>query len=62
MNSQIGRAGFHIAFYFVFVAGILLLLLPRGTAEYAITLFTFILGLIFMLIVVILVRFTQRKM
>ena len=62
MNSQIGRAGFHIAFYIFFIAGILLLFLPKETAEYTITLFTFILGLVFMLIVVLLVRITQRKL
>lgn len=62
MGSGIGRAGFHMAFYIVFVTGILLLFLERGSAEFAITLFTFVLGLIFLSIVVIIVRYTQRKL
>ena len=61
MDSGIGRAGFHIAFYIVFVAGILLLFLERGSAEFAITLFSFILGLLFLSLIVIWVRYTQRK-
>lgn len=51
-----------MAFYIVFVTGILLLFLERGSAEFAITLFTFVLGLIFLSIVVIIVRYTQRKL
>jgi hypothetical protein len=61
MGSGIGRAGFHLAFYIVFVSGILLLFLPRESAEFAITLFTFVLGLIFLSIIIVLVRYTQRK-
>ena len=61
MDSQIGRAGFHIGFYVAFVSGILLLFLRRGTAEYLITLFTFVVALIFLLIIVVIVRWSQRK-
>jgi hypothetical protein len=61
MDSQIGRAGFHIGFYIAFVSGILLLFLRRGTAEYLITLFTFGVALIFLLIIAVIVRWSQRK-
>lgn len=61
MDSGIGKAGFHMAFYIVFVSGILLLFLDRGSAEFAITLFSFVLGLVFLGVIVIWVRYTQRK-
>jgi uncharacterized membrane protein len=61
MDSGIGKAGFHMAFYIVFVAGILLLFLDRGSAEFAITLFSFVLGLVFLSVIVIWVRYTQRR-
>lgn len=50
-----------MAFYIVFVSGILLLFLDRGSAEFAITLFSFVLGLVFLGVIVIWVRYTQRK-
>lgn len=61
MYNDIGRAAFNLAFYLVFVAGILLLFLPNGSAEQVIALFTFFLGLIFLAIVVVWVRWMQRK-
>lgn len=61
MESGIGRAGFHIAFYIVFVSGILLLFLDRGSAEFAITVFSFCLGLVFLILITVWVRYTQRK-
>lgn len=61
MDSQIGRAGFHIGFYIAFVSGILLFFLRRGTAEFMITLFTFAVALIFLLIIAVIVRWSQRK-
>lgn len=50
-----------MAFYIVFVAGILLLFLDSGSAEFAITLFSFVLGLVFLSVIVIWVRYTQRR-
>ena len=61
MDSGIGKAGFHMAFYIVFVSGILLLFLDRGSAEFAITLFSFVLGLVFLSFIVVWVRYTQRR-
>ena len=61
MDPHLGKVGFRMAFYIVFVAGGLLLVLERGTAEFVITLFTFILGLVFLLLVAALVRWGQRR-
>jgi hypothetical protein len=62
MTSQIGRAGFYLGFYVVFVSGILLLFLEHGTAEHSITLLTFLIGLVFLTILVILIRLHQRDL
>ena len=61
MDPVLGRAAFHIGFYIAFVAGVLLLFLKKGTAEFVITQFTLGIGLIYLLIVVILVQWGKRK-
>jgi hypothetical protein len=61
MDANIGRAGFQIGSFMVFISGALLLFLERGTAEHSITLLTFLLGLIFMVGIAIAVRWSQRK-
>jgi uncharacterized membrane protein len=61
MSSDLGHAAFRLGFFIVFVAGILLLFEPSGSAEQAITAITFVIGLIFVTIVAILVRLGQRK-
>jgi hypothetical protein len=61
MDAQLGRAGFHIGFYIVLVSGVLLLFLERGSAEQMITLFTFGVGLVFLIVIAIIVRLSQRK-
>jgi hypothetical protein len=60
MDSQLGRAGFHIAFYITFVSGMLLFFLPSGSPEQMITIFTFGIGLLFLVLVTFLVRLGQR--
>lgn len=61
MSSTIGHAAFRLGFFIVFVSGVLLLFLERGTAEWAITVFTFVFALLFLVVVTIMVRFGQRK-
>lgn len=61
MGMFITRAGFHIGFYVAFVSGILLLFLDRGTPEFAITAVTFAIGLSFLLIVVVAVKWGQWR-
>jgi hypothetical protein len=61
MNSGLGHMAFRLGFFIVFVTGALLLFLERGSAEWAITIFTFLLALGFLSIVAILVRLGQRR-
>ncbi len=61
MDPFLGRAAFHIGFYISFVAGALLLFLNKGTAEYAITQFTLVIGLVYLLLVVLLVRWGKSR-
>ena len=61
MDQFLGRAAFHIGFYIAFVAGVLLLFLDKGTAEYVITQFTLVIGLVYLLVVVLLVRLGRSR-
>jgi uncharacterized membrane protein len=61
MDVNITRAGFHIGFFIAFVSGILLLMLERGTPEFAITLITFAIGVTFLAIVVAVVKWDQWR-
>ena len=61
IDPFLGKAAFHIGFYVVFVAGALLLVLDKASAEFVITQFTFGVGVVFLLIVAVLVRLSQRR-
>lgn len=61
MSSSLTQAAFRIGFFIVFVSGVLLLFLESGSAEQAITIFTFLIGLVFLIAITILVRLGQRK-
>ncbi|RME61609.1 MAG: hypothetical protein D6790_07530 [Caldilineae bacterium] len=61
IDPFLGKAAFHIGFYVVFVAGGLLLVLDKETAEFVITQFTFGMGVVFLLIVAVLVRMSQKR-
>jgi uncharacterized membrane protein len=61
MSSSLAHAAFRLGFFIVFVSGILLLFLDSGTAEQAITLITFLISLVFLIIIVIWVRLGQRS-
>ncbi len=61
MDINITRAGFHIGFFIAFVSGSLLLILERGTPEFAITLITFAIGITFLAIVVAVVKWDQWR-
>lgn len=61
IDVNITRAGFHIGFFIAFVSGILLLVLDRGTPEFAISLITFAMGVSFLLIVVAIVKWQQWR-
>ena len=57
IDKHIGRAAFRIGFYVAFVAGILVLLTERDTLEHVVSLLTLIISFIFLITIVILVRF-----
>lgn len=59
--SAIGQAGLRIGMFVLISSGVLLLLLERDSAEYSLMLFTFVLGLLFTVLVAIWVRWSQRK-
>jgi hypothetical protein len=60
MSPGLGQAAFRLGFFIVFVTGALLFFVPSGSAEQAITLITFIIGLLFLIVVALLIRFGQR--
>jgi uncharacterized membrane protein len=61
MPDTLAQAAFRLGFFLVFVSGMLLLFLESGTAEQAITIFTFLISLFFLIGIVIWVRLGQRK-
>lgn len=61
MSRDLGQVAFRLGFFIVFVSGMLLFFVERGSAEQMITIFTFIIGLVFVVVVAILVRFAQRR-
>ena len=60
MDPQIGLAGLRIALFLILVAGGMLFFLTPGTAEFAITVVTLLIGLAFAGIIVLLVRIVGR--
>ena len=48
MSPELGQAGFRIGCLLVFPSAVLLLFLERGTAEFTITAFTLVMGLLFL--------------
>ena len=61
MDSNVGRAGFRIGVFVVLLSGGLLLVLQKGTAEYILMQVMFVLGLIFLGVIVLAVRLSLRK-
>ena len=60
IGSGLGRAAFRIGFYIAFVSGILSLLTEPDTAERVISVVTFITSALFIALVVVLVRLSNR--
>ncbi|MCB0065176.1 MAG: hypothetical protein KDE19_23795 [Caldilineaceae bacterium] len=61
MDVNITRAGFHIGFFVAFISGLLLLVVERDTAEFAISLISFVIGLTFLAIIVAIVKWQQWR-
>lgn len=60
MSPEVGRAAFGIAIFIIVVAVGLLLVLPSGTPEFAITVVSLLIGLAFLGLVVVMVRVIGR--
>ena len=56
MNPELGLAWFRIALFFTLVSGVLLFFQTPGTAEFVITVASFIIGLVFVALVAMFVR------
>lgn len=61
LDPYIGKAAFQLGFYIAFTAGVLLLFLEKGTAEYVVTQLTLGIGIVFIILIGILVRVGGRK-
>lgn len=61
IDSNIGRAAFRIGFYVAFVSGILSFLTTPSSPERTISILTFIISMLFLIIVVVLVRLGSRE-
>jgi hypothetical protein len=61
MGRDLGQTAFRLGFFIVFVSGLLLFIVKRGSAEQMITLITLIIGLVFLVVIAILVRFGVRR-
>ncbi len=60
MSPELGQAWFRIAFFITAVSGVLILFQVPGSAEFVISVTSFVIGLIFIAIVAIVVRRSQR--
>lgn len=60
MIPELGRAGFRIGFLIVVPAFFLMFFLDPGTPEYAITLVTLVMGVVFLVVVTLLVLYSRR--
>jgi hypothetical protein len=56
MSSDLGQAIFRVAFFITFLSGLLMLFLDHHSAEFIAATVTFVIGLIFILVIVVMVR------
>jgi len=62
MDPQILKAGFRIATFVTATAAVLLLFEPPDSAEFVVSVMTLVIGLTFVSIVAVLVRYSTPKM
>jgi NADH:ubiquinone oxidoreductase subunit 4 (subunit M) len=60
MNPELGQAWFRIALFITLVSGILIFIEPRDSAEFVISVASFVVGLIFIGIIVVVTRRSIR--
>jgi uncharacterized membrane protein len=61
ISPEFGRAGFVIGFFVTLLSGGLLLVAERDSAEFSVSLLTFGIGVLFLILIVVLVRLGTRK-
>ncbi|MBI3959889.1 MAG: hypothetical protein HY328_13845 [Chloroflexi bacterium] len=61
IDPYLGKAAFHLGFYIAFTAGVLLFFLEKQTPEYVITQITFGIGVAFIAVIAILVRWRKKN-
>ena len=60
MIPELGRAGLRIGFLIVIPSFFLMFFLDPGTPEYAITLLTLVMGVVFLVAITLLVLYSRR--
>jgi hypothetical protein len=60
MNPELGQGWFRIAVFITLTSAVLLFFQQPGTAEFVITVTTLVIGLVFIAVVVIAVRWSSR--
>jgi hypothetical protein len=60
LSPEIGRVAFRIAIFLVLVAGGLLLTLSPGTPEFAVTILTLLIGVLFLGVIIVSIRVLGR--
>ena len=60
LDPELGKAALRLGFFIVLLAGGLLLFLTPGSAQFAITVITLIIGVVFLGVVVLAVRVFSR--
>lgn len=60
MSPEVGQAGFRLAVFLIVSSGVLLFVVPRGTAEHAITVVTLLIGLVFSGLIALIIRVSGR--
>jgi uncharacterized membrane protein len=61
ISPEFGKAGFMIGIFVALVSGGLLLVVDRNSAEFTISLLTFGIGVLFIIVIALLVRIGTRK-
>ena len=60
LSPETGKAWFQVAIFFTVAPGVLIFFQTPGTAEFVITIATFVIGLFFLGVVILFIRRSQR--
>ena len=61
LSSELGRAGFRLALGMTLASAGLLRFQPPGSAEFVLTVATLTIGVVFLLLIIVLVRWSRRS-